>query len=152
MKPFDNQKIINTLTAISLLVSLIFVAVQINQSNHLAKATVRQTINDNDVEFLKSYLDQTVVPIANYKLNTGDMLSDYEKQQIIWQQHINFRIFDNGYYQFKNGLLDESEWNKYLSIINTLLKVNPYVRVMWNTYGENFSKDFQALMELQMEQ
>ena len=152
MKPFDNQKIINTLTAISLLVSLIFVAVQINQSNHLAKATVRQTINDNDVEFLKSYLDQTVVPIANYKLNTGDMLSDYEKQQIIWQQHINFRIFDNGYYQYKNGLLDESEWNKYLSIINTLLKVNPYVRVMWNTYGENFSKDFQALMELQMEQ
>lgn len=152
MKPFDNQKIINTLTAISLLVSLIFVAVQINQSNHLAKATVRQTINDNDVEFLKSYLDQTVVPIANYKLNTGDMLSDYEKQQIIWQQHINFRIFDNGYYQYKNGLLDESEWNKYLSIINTLLKVNPYVRVMWNTYGENFSKDFQALMELQTEQ
>lgn len=80
------------------------------------------------------------------------MLSDYEKQQIIWQQHINFRIFDNGYYQYKNGLLDESEWNKYLSIINTLLKVNPYVRVMWNTYGENFSKDFQALMELQTEQ
>ena len=120
-----NQSFINTLTAISLVISLVFVAIQTNQSNHLAKATVRQTINDNDIDFLKSYLDPEVVPKANHKLIMGHELSEYEKQQIIWQQHINFRIFDNGYYQYKNGLLDESEWQKYLSIINTLIKTNP---------------------------
>ena len=142
-----NQTILNIITAFSLIVSLVLVSIQINQSNHLAKATVRQTINDNDIEFLKSYLDSKIVPLANYKLSTGQNLSEYEQQQIIWQQHINFRIFDNGYYQFKNGLLDESEWNKYLSIIGTLVKTNPYVLDMWDIYGSNFSDDFQALMK-----
>lgn len=142
-----NQTILNIITAFSLMVSLVLVSIQINQSNHLAKATVRQTINDNDIEFLKSYLDTKIVPLANHKLSTGQNLSEYEKQQIIWQQHINFRIFDNGYYQFKNGLLDESEWNKYLSIIGTLVGSNPYVLDMWDIYGSNFSDDFQNLMK-----
>ena len=142
-----NQTILNIITAFSLIVSLVLVSIQINQSNHLAKATVRQTINDNDIEFLKSYLDFKIVPLANYKLSTGQNLSEYEQQQIIWQQHINFRIFDNGYYQFKNGLLDESEWIKYLSIIGTLVKTNPYVLDMWDIYGSNFSDDFQTLMK-----
>lgn len=142
-----NQSFLNFITAFSLIVSLVLVSIQINQSNHLAKATVRQTINDNDIEYLKSYLDSKIVPLANHKLWTNQELSAYEKQQIIWQQHINFRIFDNGYYQYKNGLLDESEWNKYLSIIGTLINTNPYVLEMWGVYGSNFSDDFQILMK-----
>ena len=73
-----NQTILNIITAFSLIVSLVLVSIQINQSNHLAKATVRQTINDNDIEFLKSYLDAKIVPLANYKLSTGQNLSEYE--------------------------------------------------------------------------
>ena len=142
-----NQSFLNFITAFSLIVSLVLVSIQINQSNHLAKATVRQTINDNDIEYLKSYLDSKIVPLANHKLWTDQELSAYEKQQIVWQQHINFRIFDNGYYQYKNGLLDESEWNKYLSIIGTLINTNPYVLDMWGVYGSNFSDDFQILMK-----
>ena len=142
-----NQSFLNFITAFSLIVSLVLVSIQINQSNHLAKATVRQTINDNDIEYLKSYLDSKIVPLANHKLSIDQELSAYEKQQIVWQQHINFRIFDNGYYQYKNGLLDESEWNKYLSIIGTLINTNPYVLEMWGVYGSNFSDDFQILMK-----
>lgn len=129
------KQILDLITTLTLVVSLIFVAIQINQSNHLAKATVRQTINDNDIEFLKSFLDQTVVPIANFKLQNGEELTKYEIQQIIWQQHINFRIFDNAYYQYQNGLLEEPEWLKYESIIKTLLTTNKYVGVMWKSFG-----------------
>ena len=141
------KQILDLITTLTLVVSLIFVAIQINQSNHLAKATVRQTINDNDIEFLKSFLDQTVVPIANFKLQNEEELTKYEIQQIIWQQHINFRIFDNAYYQYQNGLLEEPEWLKYESIIKTLLTTNKYVGVMWKSFGENFSKNFQKKME-----
>jgi hypothetical protein len=109
----------------------------------LARATVRQTINDNDVEYLETFLDSNTVPIANHKLKNGEKLSEYEAQQIIWQQHINFRIFDNGYYQYQNGLLDKEEWLKYKSIITTLFTENPYVSKMWEYYGENFSDSFQ---------
>lgn len=60
-----NQSLLNFITAFSLIASLVLVSVQINQSNHLSKAKVRQNINDNDIEFLKSYLDSEIVPLAN---------------------------------------------------------------------------------------
>lgn len=104
--------LVEILSALAILVSLVFLAIEVNQSNMLARATVRQTINDNDVEYLETFLDSNIVPIANYKLKNGEKLSEYEAQQIIWQQHINFRIFDNGYYQYQNGLLDKEEWLK----------------------------------------
>lgn len=139
--------IIDFIGSIALLISLLFLGIEINQSNAIAKATVRQTINDNDVEYLETFLDQKVVPKANHKLNLGEELSPYEAQQLIWQQHINFRVFDNGYYQFLNGLLDESEWLKYHSIIVTLFQTNPYVAEMWSIYGKNFSPPFQKQIE-----
>lgn len=135
--------LIELISSIAILISLLFLGIETRQGNLLAKATVRQTINDNDIEFLETYLDASTLPIANHKLATGEELSAYEIQQIIWQQHINFRIFDNGYYQFQNGLLDKEEWLKYKSIITTLLQTNPYVTTMWNQYGDNFSHSFQ---------
>ena len=135
--------LVEILSALAILVSLVFLAIEVNQSNMLARATVRQTINDNDVEYLETFLDSNTVPIANFKLKNGEKLSEYEAQQIIWQQHINFRIFDNGYYQYQNGLLDKEEWLKYKSIITTLFTENPYVSKMWEYYGENFSDSFQ---------
>lgn len=135
--------LIELISSIAILISLLFLGIETRQSNLLAKATVRQTINDNDIEFLETYLDASTLPIANHKLATGEELSAYEIQQIIWQQHINFRIFDNVFYQFQNGLLDKEEWLKYKSIITTLLQTNPYVTTMWNQYGDNFSPSFQ---------
>lgn len=135
--------LVEILSAIAILISLVFLAIEVNQSNLLARATVRQTINDNDVDYLETFLDSNSIPIANYKLKIGKELSKYEAQQIIWQQHINFRIFDNGYYQYQNCLLDKEEWLKYKSIIITLLEENPYVNKMWDDYGENFSDSFQ---------
>jgi len=47
-----NSKIkflVEILSAIAIIISLVFLAIEINQSNLLARATVRQTINDNDV-------------------------------------------------------------------------------------------------------
>jgi hypothetical protein len=42
--------LVEILSALAILVSLVFLAIEVNQSNMLARATVRQTINDNDVE------------------------------------------------------------------------------------------------------
>jgi len=135
--------LVEIVSATAIIASLIFLAIEVNQSNLLARATVRQTINDNDVEYLETFLNSDVIPLANYKLKSGETLSKYEAQQIIWQQHINFRIFDNGYYQYQNGLLDKEEWLKYKSIITTLFEGNPYVTKMWDEFGDNFSKSFQ---------
>jgi hypothetical protein len=139
--------LVEWLSAIALIFSLIFLAIEVKQSNSLARATVRQTINDNDVDYLETFLDSNTIPIANYKLKSGQELSKYEIQQIIWQQHINYRIFDNGYYQYQNGLLDKEEWLKYKSIMTTLFEKNPYVYEMWAEYGENFSSSFQVEVE-----
>ena len=67
--------LVEILSALAILVSLVFLAIEVNQSNMLARATVRQTINDNDVEYLETFLDSNTVPIANYKRKNGEKLS-----------------------------------------------------------------------------
>ncbi|MDB3862498.1 hypothetical protein N9313_02895 [Flavobacteriaceae bacterium] len=47
--------LVEIVSATAIIASLIFLAIEVNQSNLLARATVRQTINDNDLEYLEKF-------------------------------------------------------------------------------------------------
>ena len=70
-------------------------------------------------------------------------LTNYDRHQLIAAQHVNFRIFDNAYFQYRSGLLEKEEWRKYQSIIRTLFSENEFAKEMWHIYGPNFSASFQ---------
>lgn len=109
----------------------------------IAKATARQTLNNNDISYLKSFINQEQLSIADHKLKSGDSLTNYDRHQLVAAQHVNFRIFDNAYFQYRSGLLEKEEWQKYQSIIRTLFSENEFAREMWSLYGPNFSVSFQ---------
>ena len=126
-----------------LLISALFVGLELRQSNAIAKATARQTLNNNDISYLKSFINQEQLSIADHKIKSGDSLTNYDRHQLVAAQHVNFRIFDNAYFQYRSGLLEKEEWQKYQSIIRTLFSENEFAREMWSLYGPNFSVSFQ---------
>ena len=126
-----------------LLISALFVGLELRQSNAIAKATARQTLNNNDISYLQSYINQAQLSIADHKLRSGDSLNDYDRHQLVAAQHVNFRIFDNAYFQYRSGLLENEEWHKYQNIIRTLFSENEFAVSMWELYGPNFSASFQ---------
>ena len=64
MKKF--KIIINSISTIAVVASLLFVGIQINQSNQVAKATIRQSLNETDMQIYTITIDQNALAKADY--------------------------------------------------------------------------------------
>tara|TARA_B110000438_G_C15817908_1_gene652817 strand:- start:937 stop:1296 length:360 start_codon:yes stop_codon:yes gene_type:complete len=111
--------------------SLIFVAAKINQGNHFAKATIRQSLNETDMQIFAITMDQSIFTKTNYKLTKGEALNDYEKHQLEKYREFNFRDYDNSFYQYQIGLFEEETWQAY--------NKDSKQTEMWSNNKENFS-------------
>ena len=129
MKKF--KIIINSISTIAVVASLLFVGIQINQSNQVAKATIRQSLNETDMQIYTITMDQNALAKADYKLAKGELLNDYEEYQLEKYREFNFRDFDNSFYQFQIGLFDKEVWRAYRRMIKKLLSSDDGYLKMW---------------------
>tara|TARA_B110000914_G_C15339382_1_gene388497 strand:+ start:383 stop:766 length:384 start_codon:yes stop_codon:yes gene_type:complete len=119
--------------------SLIFVGAQINQENQVAKATIRQSLNETDMQVFAITMDQSILTKADYKLTKGEALNDYEKHQLEKYREFNFRDYDNSFYQYQIGLFEEETWQAYIRLIKKTFNKDSKQTEMWSNNKENFS-------------
>ena len=145
MKKF--KIIVNSISTIAVVASLIFVGVQINQSNQVAKATIRQSLNETDMQIFTITIDQNTLAKADYKLAKGEKLNDYENHQLEKYREFNFRDFDNSFYQYQIGLFEEEAWEAYRRLIMKSFNRDNGYKEMWYENKESFSVSFQVEIE-----
>jgi hypothetical protein len=139
----NNYRIIVELTSVvAIIFSLVFLALEVKQSNQLAKAEIRQALNVTDMEVYKVQMEEDIIAKALYKINKNIPIDDYEEYQLNEFQRFNFRDFDNSFYQYRIGLFDENVWFAYRRIIKSLLTEN-YIMLMWGNSNQSFSIEFQ---------
>ena len=131
------------ISALAVVISLIYVGVQVNQNTKATQSAMRQSIADNDITYLMSSLDNNILAIASYKIENNIELSDLEMSQLISRQHVNFRVFENAFYQFEQELLELETWLRYRFIIKDLLRNNVASKKMWMSFDKSFTKSFQ---------
>ena len=102
--------IIEIVSACAIVVSLVFLGLDVNQSNTLAKASIRQSLNETDMEIYQMQMDKGIITKALYKIEKNIPIDDYEEFMVVRFQTFNFRDFDNSYYQYRIGLFDENNW------------------------------------------
>jgi hypothetical protein len=131
------------ISALAVVISLIYVGAQVNQNTKATQSAMRQSLADNDVTYLMSYLDNSILAIANYKDESNMELSDLEISQLVSQQHVNFRVFENAFFQFEHELLEPETWERSRFIIKTMLENNEHSRKMWMRLDKLFTDSFQ---------
>lgn len=136
------KQIIEIISSLAIVLSVIFLALEVNQSNQLAKSTIRQALNVSDMEIWKVQMEEDVIAKSLHKLKKDIKLTDYEEYQVILFQNFNFRDFDNSFYQYRNGLFEKDVWLAYRRIISDLLE-DKYVMQMWNKHYSQFTTEFQ---------
>ena len=139
--------IIELISATAIIVSLVFLGIEANQSNQLAKATIRQALNETDMEIYRVQMDEEIITHALYKNDNNLPLNDYEQYNVNLYNVYNFRDFDNSFYQYRIGLFEQSDWLAYRRIIKSLLR-DPTVLKMWDNQSHVFSKEFKLEVEL----
>jgi len=131
------------ISALAVVISLIYVGAQVNQNTKATQSAMRQSIADNDITFLMSSLDNNILAIASYKYEYNMELSDLEMSQLVSMEHINFRVFENVFFQFEHELLEPETWKRSRLIIKYLLKNKEATKKMWMEYDKLFTDSFQ---------
>ena len=100
--------------AIGVIVTLIYLAAQIRQSNNLSRSASRQALVANDVTSLTAN-----IRIADVfaKLVSAEELTAQDQLRLSFMFSIDLRNREFEYFQYTNGLLDEKVWLAYRQVI-----------------------------------
>ena len=127
--------------AIAVVVSLVYLAVQIRQNTHTSKSATRQAIADaiarppsdffTDAEFTRNFLRHL----------EGERLDASEVLQLQAYCYVTLRTWENIHYQYRSGMLNEDEWEALRRNVKALLQV-PIWRDYWDREREIYSSPF----------
>lgn len=132
---------------VGVVVSLLFLAYEINQSTKATIAAASQGLTDQSVMYFDAQLDREIIAQAVYKQRQGGELSGYELHQLGLLQRLNFRVFENAFLQYRRGLYEEREWERYRRIIAGHMDNNPVAIQMWEETKGGWTDEFEAEVE-----
>ena len=142
----DWASIAEIMGAVAVVLSLIYVGYGLRENTRAIEAQTRQAFSAQDMTFFETALDQSVIAMAEAKRQEGAALSGLEQSQLETREHMNFRIFEHAFYQFRKGTLEEDEWDRYARIIrNKCIDVSALS--MWNGNKEIFQPDFRKFVD-----
>lgn len=95
--------------------SLVFVGLQIRQSTAVARGQARQELAALNQEWLILQSTDSVFNrvFAKAWIEEGDSLTPYEESVANWSMRLQVRRLENAYFQFAEGLVDESALRSY---------------------------------------
>jgi len=137
------------LANVGVLIGVFVVAYELRQNTIAMEANTRQEFAAQDLEYLSTVLDPSVLSVALTKSQRGDQLTDLELSQLIQRQHMNFRVFENAFYQFRKGTLEAHEWSRYEQIIRILLcgDNTQKAKSMWEQFRPGFVPEFAEVVD-----
>ena len=137
-----NEKISRLITNISLISSLVFVGIQIKQNTTIAKSQIMAMEAEISQNYYLAIIDAELLSNAYTKMYANEELNSNETRQLNWHSYANFSSSNYKYWQFKNGMIDESEWIRKKKSIKWQFNVNQAYREAWSKMKFNFDPEF----------
>ena len=110
------------LAATGVIASLIFVGLQVRQNTDVAKANTRQAIADAAQRWALSTVNSADISRIVVTMRAEpSSLTDAERFQWRQYQRANIRFFENVFFQYRKGLIEQPEWSGYRRILGGAL-------------------------------
>ncbi len=127
--------------------SLIFVGVSIQQNSSQIRAATIQSITENSINGLRELSTNSEYAELRLKGQSDPTsLTETEKFQYFTYNRQYWLSFQNVFYQYQLGVLEEEIWNGYLRIICIDIQ-KPGFRETWQDHANVLSPDFVAVVE-----
>ena len=124
--------------SVAVLVTLVFLTVQIRQSNALMRSEARQAQVINDQEHLYQIIQHP--DIAASFAAQGEIRDD-EKTRLMFWIVASMRARENEWFQYGHGALDATTWASYRQVIPFTLGTQR-ARAFWNICQAFFDPEF----------
>ncbi|MFK8048735.1 MAG: hypothetical protein AB8B81_09895 [Halioglobus sp.] len=134
------------LSALAVLISLVYLAVQIKQNTKAMKANTEQGISDSTSSGIIG-VSHTNIPYLVVKAgNDPSSLSDEELSQYAFWINGSLRHWEHAYFQYKSGNFSEESWSGlYQQIAMHMGSVG--VRNYWNLRKSTYREDFREIVD-----
>lgn len=125
------SSIAEIVSSIAILITLIFLTVQVYQNTQAIEATTRQAALNSDTQFLVSAIYNPEIILTWSKPDPTDKDLVMLNEALI----LFFRNRENDFTQYKRGVMDEATWQRYTSSITTILMWERNMN-WWNNFGQ----------------
>jgi hypothetical protein len=136
-----------TIAVIAILISLIFVGIQIRDGNHLARAQMHQQIADNFTQVMQLAVDGDEEQYA--ALFSAEKFQNLSRVKL---ENLNARLlgiwkhYENVFYQHKNGFLHDAYWQSTMQYL-AVWKAREGATIWWNGRKHTFAADFVTFVD-----
>jgi hypothetical protein len=135
--------------SIAVLATLIYLAIQIRQNTVATRIQIRQAIADSQFANINSRATDDRLPIIIAKVNANEELNPEEEQRLYFHLDATLRQFENIYYHFNAGVLDEENWVSLRYSLERTLR-GEKTRGMWNSMKFAYSEGFREMLDEQL--
>ena len=136
---------------IGVLISLMLVIVELNQTEHQIRAQTRHEVSQELVELLMRTVTSKQLIDLDYKAQSGGELTPAEADQYRLYSFAQFRYWEDVDYQYRMGLYDNAEFTRQRNTWLGLLRTDALLRKNWCNWQLNLSEDFLADMNAQLD-
>ena len=141
--------IIEILSAIAVVVTLIYVARQLRQNTQIMQTSASSERVQRDFEIASIMIEnKDFAKIWLQSHEDFDKLDEVDKNRIIFFERRAIIHWDNMYQTRMKGLLPDPNWNELKWLIQKI-GMNQGLRQSWNIFKNSFEKGFQIFIEEQ---
>ena len=133
--------------AITVVITLVYVAAEIRQNTKSNRNVALQTISTQNADWLSLITqDEGVARLFRVGQQDPQELSDDERVRYGMLMTQFFRVFDTQFYQYKTKVLPEEFWQSSVRSMQAILR-RKGARMWWTKYGAQMTLPFQQFLD-----
>jgi hypothetical protein len=143
----DLANIGQVIGAIAVVVSLIYVALQIRQNTNAVRAATAQSVHEHFANWYQLFAsDESLAPMAVKGLRDYDSLSETEKARFVAVFMAFLSYGQNAFLKWRQGLLSPSLWNGWEQVLMNLIGA-PGGKGLWKERAYLFGEEFRRYVQ-----
>lgn len=132
-------------SSVAVLVSLLFLALQVRQSNRNQRSLMQQGRTTRNVDLLFRLADPKLSKLWA-RIATGESLEDAEYYMLYGYMASVFWSYEDSFFQFRSGMLDATSWASDIATLKRLLS-NPYYRAVWTAVRSAIGEEYRSFLD-----
>lgn len=143
-----NRRYFELFGVASVVASLLFVGVQINQTTEATRSETVLQLKDSWVQLNLAYATSVELAAAEEEVQSKewDDVSFQSRVLFAGATRALFHMWSNAYFQFQNGTMDEGQWTPVLQEITETMQHASNQQV-WSDWGYLYEAEFRAVVE-----
>ena len=137
------SSIAEIISSVAIVITLGYLAVQTSQNTSAVQSSSRQASLNNELWYIEMQINNPWMITGNLPFKDTDLSDIQIRQQNVMYVAL-FRMRENLYFQFKNGVIDKESWGSYQSVFVSFLKTVPTMRKSWDLVSPTLNANFVA--------